>query len=165
MNEDPVNNTDRAAESAADYIEELLDAADLDGDIDYGVIQGRPFVELPGGDCAQLIGRHGEGIDALQMLTRLAVRASGFKDVPGVVLDIDGYRDAQRQGLFVEAEEALDRVRETGEPVVLRPMNPFERAAVHSRVAEEEGFTSESAGLPPMRSVVVSRETSDGAVR
>ncbi|MDU7503463.1 MAG: R3H domain-containing nucleic acid-binding protein, partial [Corynebacterium kroppenstedtii] len=85
--------------------------------------------------------------------------------VPGVVLDIDGYRDAQRQGLFVEAEEALDRVRETGEPVVLRPMNPFERAAVHSRVAEEEGFTSESAGLPPMRSVVVSRETSDGAVR
>ena len=56
-------------------------------------------------------------------------------------------------------------MRETGEPVVLRPMNPFERAAVHSRVAEEEGFTSESAGLPPMRSVVVSRETSEGAVR
>ena len=55
MNEGPVNNTDRAAESAADYIEELLDAADLDGDIDYGVTQGRPFVELPGGDCAQLI--------------------------------------------------------------------------------------------------------------
>lgn len=57
MNEGPVNNTDRAAESAADYIEELLDAADLDGDIDYGVTQVDRLWNFRGGDCAQLIGR------------------------------------------------------------------------------------------------------------
>ena len=165
MNEGSTNSTDRAAEAAADYLEGLLDAADLDGDIDYGVSQGRPFVELPGGDCSRLVGGHGEGVDALQVLTRLAVRASGFTDVPGVVVDVDSYRRTQRQELFAEADQAIAQVRETGVPVILRPMNPFERSAIHTRVAEVDGLRSESAGLPPMRTVVVSRETSGDTVR
>ncbi|TQL66332.1 spoIIIJ-associated protein [Nocardioides albertanoniae] len=138
---------------AADYLEELLDIADLDGDLDMDVEGDRAAVSIVGGDLQQLVGRHGEVLDALQELTRLAVyRETGERS--RMMLDVGGYRADRRNTLMALADETVAKVKESGAPVSLKPMSPFERKVVHDAVAEA-GLTSESSGVEPRRYVVV----------
>jgi len=138
---------------AADYLEELLDIADLDGDLDMDVEGDRATVSIVGGDLAQLVGQHGEVLDALQELTRLAVyRETGERS--RLMLDVSGFRANRRSTLLALAEETVAKVRESGEQVSLAPMSPFERKVVHDAVAAA-GLTSESEGAEPRRHVVV----------
>ena len=138
---------------AADYLEELLDIADLDGDLDMDVEGDRAAVSIVGGDLQQLVGRHGEVLDALQELTRLAVyRETGERS--RLMLDVGGYRADRRSTLMALAEETVVKVKESGAPVSLKPMSPFERKVVHDAVAAA-GLTSESSGVEPRRYVVV----------
>lgn len=138
---------------AADYLEELLDIADLDGDLDMDVEGDRAAVSIVGGDLQQLVGRHGEVLDALQELTRLAVyRETGERS--RLMLDVGGYRADRRSTLMAVAEETVAKVKESGAPVSLKPMSPFERKVVHDAVAAA-GLTSESSGVEPRRYVVV----------
>ena len=138
---------------AADYLEELLDIADLDGDLDMDVEGDRAAVSIVGADLTQLVGVRGEVLDALQELTRLAVyRETGERS--RLMLDISGYRAEKRAELVTLAEETVARVRETGEPTSLDAMSPFERKVVHDAVAAC-GLTSESEGVEPRRHVVV----------
>ena len=138
---------------AADYLEELLDIADLDGDLDMDVEGDRAAVSIVGADLQQLVGRNGEVLEALQELTRLAVyRETG--DRSRLMLDISGFRAERRTKLVELANETITRARETGEPQSLDPMTPFERKIVHDAVAEA-GLTSESEGVEPRRRVVV----------
>lgn len=150
---------------AADYLEELLDIVDLDGDIEIDVENGRALVEIVTGDAEpdrrlkRLIGRHGEVLEALQELTRLAVQ-SQTGERSRLMLDIAGYRSNRR----IELQELVERlgaqVQETGEPVQLNPMNPFERKVCHDKAAEM-GLYSESEGLAPNRYVVLSLDEGD----
>ncbi|MFD7073384.1 protein jag [Nocardioides sp. NPDC059952] len=138
---------------AADYLEELLDIADLDGDLDMDVEGDRAAVSIVGGDLQQLVGRHGEVLDALQELTRLAVyRETGERS--RLMLDVGGYRADRRSTLMALAEETVAKVKGSGAPVSLKPMSPFERKVVHDAVAAA-GLTSESSGVEPRRYVVV----------
>jgi spoIIIJ-associated protein len=138
---------------AADYLEELLDIADLDGDLDMDVEGDRAIVSVVGADLTHLVGDRGEVLDALQELTRLAVyRETGERS--RLMLDISGHRASRRRELEELAAETAARVRESGEPVSLRPMTPFERKVVHDAVAAA-GLTSESEGVEPRRYVVV----------
>ena len=138
---------------AADYLEELLDIADLDGDLDMDVEGDRASVSIVGADLSQLVGRDGEVLDALQELTRLAVyRETGERS--RLMLDISGFRAQKREQLVELAAATVARVKETGEPVSLKPMSPFERKVVHDAVADA-GLTSESEGVEPRRYVVV----------
>ncbi|MEI7056405.1 R3H domain-containing nucleic acid-binding protein [Nocardioides sp. CCNWLW239] len=138
---------------AADYLEELLDIADLDGDLDMDVEGDRAAVSIVGGELDQLVGRHGEVLDALQELTRLAVyRETGERS--RLMLDVGGYRADRRSTLMALAEETVEKVKESGAPVSLKPMSPFERKVVHDAVAAA-GLTSESSGVEPRRYVVV----------
>ncbi|MCW2816417.1 MAG: single-stranded DNA-binding protein [Nocardioides sp.] len=138
---------------AADYLEELLDIADLDGDLDMDVEGDRAAVSIVGADLQQLVGRDGEVLEALQELTRLAVyRETG--DRSRLMLDISGFRAERRTQLEEVAAQTVARARETGEPQSLDPMSPFERKVVHDAVAEA-GLTSESEGVEPRRFVVV----------
>jgi spoIIIJ-associated protein len=140
-------------EIAADYLEELLDIADLDGDLDMDVEGDRASVSIVGADLNQLVGRDGEVLDALQELTRLAVyRETGERS--RLMLDISGFRARKREELVVLAEKAIAQVKETGERRSLDPMSPFERKVVHDAVAAA-GFTSESEGVEPRRYVVI----------
>lgn len=150
---------------AADYLEELLDIVDLDGDIEIDVENGRALVEIVTGDAEpdrrlkRLIGRHGEVLEALQELTRLAVQ-SQTGERSRLMLDIAGYRSNRR----IELQELVERlgaqVQETGEPVQLNPMNPFERKVCHDKAAEM-GLYSESEGMAPNRYVVLSLDEGD----
>jgi spoIIIJ-associated protein len=138
---------------AADYLEALLDIADLDGDIDMDVEGDRAVVSIVGGDLRDLVGPEGQVLDALQELTRLAVlRETGERS--RLMLDIDGHRARRREQLAEVASKAVAEVQSSGTPVSLDPMNPFERKVVHDVVAAA-GLTSESEGVEPDRFVVV----------
>jgi spoIIIJ-associated protein len=148
-----VEELENEGEIAADYLEELLDIADLDGDLDMDVEGDRAAVSIVGADLSQLVGRDGEVLEALQELTRLAVyRETGERS--RLMLDISGHRADRRTQLEKLAEETVARVQESGERVSLDPMSPFERKVVHDAVAAA-GLTSESEGVEPRRYVVV----------
>ena len=150
---DRVSLLEQEGDIAADYLEELLDIADLDGDLDMDVEGDRASVSIVGAELNQLVGRNGEVLEALQELTRLAVyRETGQRS--RLMLDIGGHRATKRTRLEKLAAETVDRVKESGEPVSLDPMTPFERKVVHDAVAAA-GLTSESEGQEPHRYVVV----------
>jgi spoIIIJ-associated protein len=138
---------------AADYLEELLDIADLDGDLDMDVEGERAVVSIVGAELQQLVGDQGKVLDALQELTRLAVyRETGERS--RLMLDISGHRAARRRELEELAATTVAEVKESGERAALRPMTPFERKVVHDAVAAA-GLSSESEGVEPRRYVVV----------
>ncbi len=140
------------AEVAADYLEELLDIADLDGDIDTYVDGDRAHVSIVS-ESQTLVGKDGQVLDALQELTRLAVLAdTGQRS--RLMLDVAGYRGKRRQELVALADDAVQEVKDSGEGVHLKAMNPFERKIVHDAVASA-GLVSESEGEEPRRHVVV----------
>jgi spoIIIJ-associated protein len=140
-------------EVAADYIEGLLDVADLDGDIDMDVEGDRAVVSVVGATLDELVGRRGEVLEALQELTRLAVQQRTGNRTR-MMLDVGGYRQRRRAELAEAGQEAAEEVRRTGQPKKLWPMNPFERKVVHDAVAAA-GLRSESEGEEPERRVVV----------
>jgi spoIIIJ-associated protein len=150
---DRVSQLEAEGDIAADYLEELLDIADLDGDIDMDVEGDRAAVSIVGAKLDVLVGDDGGVLDALQELTRLAVyRETGERS--RLMLDVGGYRADLRKNLVILAQEAIDEVRSTGEAVKLAPMTPFERKVVHDAVGEA-GLKSESEGVEPSRCVVI----------
>lgn len=156
--EPSVGDLEREADIAADYIEGLLDVLDIAGDIDMDVEGVRPTVSVvadPEDPTAldALVGPDGEVLEALQDLARLAV-AAATGERSRLMLDIAGFRARRRQELAALAAQVVVQVRESGEPVTLEPMTPFERKVVHDTVAAA-GLRSESEGEEPDRRVVV----------
>ncbi|GAA1966301.1 protein jag [Kitasatospora viridis] len=148
---------EQEGEIAADYLEGLLDIADLDGDIDMDVEGDRALVSIVGDgndrSLHRLVGQDGEVLEALQELTRLAVhRETGERS--RLMLDIAGFRARKRAELAELGAKAAEEAKRTGESVKLRPMTPFERKVVHDAVAAA-GLRSESEGEEPQRCVVV----------
>jgi spoIIIJ-associated protein len=148
----PDNPLEAEAEVAADYLEELLDIADLDGDIDTYIEGDRAHVSIVT-ESSVLVGDGGQVLDALQELTRLAVMTE-TGDRSRLMLDVAGYRDRRRTELIDLAGDAVQEAKNTKDRVPLAAMNPFERKIVHDAVAAA-GLTSESEGEEPRRHVVV----------
>ncbi|MFI5637466.1 protein jag [Streptomyces goshikiensis] len=153
---DTLTRLEQEGEIAADYLEGLLDIADLDGDIDMDVEADRAAVSIvseSARELQKLVGRDGEVLEALQELTRLAVhRETG--DRSRLMLDIAGFRAKKREELAALGAQAAADVKASGEPLKLAPMTPFERKVVHDAVAAA-GLKSESEGEEPQRFVVV----------
>jgi spoIIIJ-associated protein len=150
---DSEDSLDEEGEIAADYIEGLLDIADLDGDIDMDVEGDRAVVSVVGATLDELVGDDGEVLEALQELTRLAVhRKTGLR--ARLMLDVGGFRARRRAELAELGRSLAAEVERTGEPRKLRAMTPFERKIVHDAVAEA-GLRSESEGEEPNRRVVI----------
>lgn len=143
---------DTEGEVAADYLEELLDIADLDGDIDTYAESGRAQVSIVT-DSQVLVGNDGEVLEALQELVRLAVMAETGNRTR-LMLDVAGFREKRRKELRDLAADAVQEVKDSNEQVRLAPMNPFERKIVHDAVADA-GLSSESEGEEPNRRVIV----------
>lgn len=145
---------------AADYLEELLDIADIDGDIDIEVRNGRTYISIVAEEESagldSLVGKDGEVLEALQELTRLAV-LSATENRSRLVLDINGYRSERAGELQKIAEDAVASVKESGETVALAPMSAYERKIVHDAVADL-GLVSESEGEGADRHIVVSAD-------
>jgi spoIIIJ-associated protein len=159
VDQDGAASVEDEGDVAADYLEELLDIADIDGDIDIEVRNGRTYISIVSEDSnAQglqaLVGRDGEVLEALQELARLSVLTS-TEHRSRLVLDIDGFRDARTKELREIAEQAVTKVKETGEEAALVPMSAYERKIVHDIVADL-GMVSESEGEGSRRHIVVS---------
>ncbi len=150
---DRIKQLEKEGDIAADYLEGLLDIADLDGDIDMDVDNDRAVVSIVGADLTELVGEKGKVLDAIQELTRFAVtRETGERS--RLMLDISGYRVAARERLVKIGQDAAKKALETGEPVELKPMSAFEREVVHDAV-NEAGAVSVSEGEEPKRRIVV----------
>jgi spoIIIJ-associated protein len=148
-----LSSLEEEGEIAADYIEGLLDIADLDGDIDMDVEGDRAVVSVVGATLDELVGDDGEVLEALQELTRLAVhRRTGLR--ARLMLDVGGFRARRRSELAELGRSIAAEVSRTGEPKKLRAMSPFERKIIHDAVAGA-GLRSESEGEEPNRRVVV----------
>jgi spoIIIJ-associated protein len=148
-----VADLEQESEIAADYVEGLLDVADLDGDIDMDVEGDRAMVSVVGATLQELVGPRGEVLEALQELTRLAVhRQTGVRT--RIMLDVGGYRARRRMELTALGRDAAEDVSRTGVARRLDPMTPFERKIIHDAVAAA-GLRSESEGEEPNRRVVV----------
>jgi spoIIIJ-associated protein len=145
---------EREGDIAADYLEVLLDIADLDGDIDIDVEGDRAAVSIIGDGLDRLVGPGGSTLDALQELTRLAVyRETGIRS--RLMLDVGGHRARRRSELAQIGRDAAQRVAGSGEVERLAPMTPFERKVVHDAVAEVSGVVTESEGEEPERRIVI----------
>jgi spoIIIJ-associated protein len=148
-----LSSLEEEGEIAADYIEGLLDIADLDGDIDMDVEGDRAVVSVVGATLDELVGDEGEVLEALQELTRLAVhRKTGVR--ARLMLDVGGFRAQRRAELAELGRSMAAEVERSGEPKKLRAMSPFERKIIHDAVALA-GLRSESEGEEPHRRVVI----------
>ncbi|HEV7196888.1 MAG TPA: R3H domain-containing nucleic acid-binding protein [Pedococcus sp.] len=152
-----VADLEREGEVAADFLETLLDIADLDGDIDVDVEGDRAAVSIVDSEDGRvprrLIGTNGAVLEALQELTRLAVQAS-TGERSRLMLDVAGHRAERRSALVEIARAAIDTAKSSGDRVPLEPMTAFERKVVHDEVLAA-GLASESEGVEPRRYVVI----------
>jgi spoIIIJ-associated protein len=139
---------------AADYLEELLDIFDLDGDIDIDVRQGRAYLEISSenGGNLRLISEP-DTVEALQELTRLAVQVK-TTSFSRLILDVGGSRQKRVDELSRIVNKVIDKVRESGEPIPMKPMSSYERKIAHDIIAEA-GLSSESEGEARDRHIVV----------
>jgi spoIIIJ-associated protein len=148
---------EREGEVAADFLEQLLDIADLDGDIDVDVDGDRAAVAIvdseEGRVSRRLVGSDGRVLEALQELTRLAVQAS-TGERSRLMLDVAGYRAERRAAVVAIAQSAIAVVRSKDEKVAMDPMTAFERKVVHDQVLAA-GLGSQSEGVEPERYVVI----------
>lgn len=153
----PTSLLEREGEVAADFLEQLLDIADMDGDIDVDVDGDRAAVAIvdseEGRVSRRLVGSDGKVLEALQELTRLAVQAS-TGERSRLMLDVAGYRAERRAAVVAIAQDAIAIVKSTDEKVAMDPMTAFERKVVHDAVLAA-GLVSESEGVEPQRHVVI----------
>jgi spoIIIJ-associated protein len=148
---------DEEADAAADFLEGLLDAMDLPGDLKIRLHADHAELEVIDIGSGALIGRRGQTLDAIQELVRCSLQRQ-FQRRARVKIDAEGYRSRRMEKLLEKAEEAIDAVLDTGEPQRLEPMDVFERKAVHQLVAEVDGLTSRSQGREPSRRVIIEQE-------
>jgi spoIIIJ-associated protein len=141
-------------ERAGDFLEGLLDAMDVDGDITTWIDEVGGHIDLEGSDLDALVGSNGETLDALQELTRLAVLRQS-KRRARLLLDINGFRARQREQLISIVQSTVEQVIRTREEHEFQPMTPAERKIVHDAVAAIDGASTESLGEEPNRRVVI----------
>ena len=148
-------------EVAAEFLEGLLARMGLSAEVEPTFEDGTMYIDVLGEgpddeDMGLLIGRHGQTLEALQELTRVAVgQRTGMR--ARIVVDVEDYRRRQRARLEARAREVAKRVARSGREEELEPMNPFERKVVHDAVAGVSGVRSSSRGEDPERRVVISR--------
>ena len=145
------------ADAAADFLEELLSRMDIDAIAEPNPQEGHMYVDIvdgPEDDMSLLIGRHGQTLEAIQELTRMAVGRRLDQRVR-IIVDVEDYRKRREARLEEQARELAERVRNEGREEELEPMNSYERKLVHDAVAAVEGVETESRGVDPDRYVVI----------
>lgn len=151
---DSIKALEEEGDIAADYLEELLDIYDLDGDIEIDVRQGRAYLEVSAsGDSNLKLISDPETVEALQELTRLAVQVK-TNSFSRLILDVGGSRQTRVNDLTRIVNKLVAKVKDTGEAIPMKPMSSYERKIVHDLVSEA-GLTSESEGEGKERHIVI----------
>lgn len=145
---------EKEGEIAADFIEEFLDLADLDGDLEIEFRQDRVYLTVSA-DGESNLGKvsNPETVEALQEITRLAVQAK-TGEMSRLILDVGGSRAAKTEQLKKLVEKTIQKLEETDKEQHLKPMTSYDRKQVHDMVAEA-GMVSESEGQGRDRHIVI----------
>lgn len=147
---------DAVADTAISVLQDILKYFNV-GEVtidEYEGEEGELILDITGSDLAILIGRHGKTLDALQFIvSAVTVRKIGFR-YP-IVVDVEGYKNRQRQKLEAIAQSAASRASNQGRSVKLRPMTPYERRIVHIALREDNRVETASEGEGSARHVVV----------
>ncbi len=145
---------DAEGDIAADYIEELLDICDIDGDIDIDARNGRAYVSVNASEDANLrLLSKPDTVNALQELARLAVQ-NKTGSFSRLILDIGGSREARQAELAILVDRAIARIEEGAAQAALPPMSSYERKLVHD-IVSDRGFVSNSHGEGRDRHTVI----------
>jgi spoIIIJ-associated protein len=157
---DEAADVDEQAEIAADFVEGLLDAIGVAGEVDINEADGVTYVEIWADDdpdaLGLLIGKRGNTLESIQELVRIAVhRVTGERCT--VLVDVEDYRKRRRAQVLHRARDAARRVQKSGRQEALDPMTAYERKLVHDAVAEMGGLETASEGEEPERRVVIRR--------
>ena len=148
------------AERVRAILERIVDALEVDGDVEVEEDADQIVGRVNGEDVGLLIGRRGQTIDAVQLLCyRAAFR--GHQDRKRVVVDAAGYRERRQAAIEGQADRAADRALKTGKEIELEPMTPTERRVVHQHLKDRAGLETFSEGDEPERCVIVAPLLSD----
>lgn len=148
-----IKDLEDEGEVAADYLEELLDIFDLDGDINIDVRQGRAYLEVTADEESNLrLVSHPDTVEALQELTRIAVQTK-TQSFSRLILDIAGSRQVRLDALTKVVNKVIDKVKETNTSVAMKAMSSYERKIAHDLIAES-GLISQSEGEGKERHIV-----------
>lgn len=151
-----VEQLEQEGDVAADYLEGLLDIADIDGDLALDVRSGRAYVSVENDDDAALsLISEPDTVQALQELTRIAVQTKTGR-FSRLILDVGGSRDARQQQLQKLVDRAIARLDEGMSQASLPAMSSYERKLVHD-IVSERGLVSESYGDGADRHTVIRR--------
>ena len=145
---------EQEGEIAADFIEEFLDAADLDGDLEIEFRQDRVYITVTSEEDSNLgTVSKPDTVEALQELARLAVQAK-TGEMSRLILDVGGSRAAKTEQLKKLVERSIEKLEDTDKEQHLKPMSSYDRKQVHDMVSEA-GYVSESEGLGKERHIVI----------
>ena len=151
---DTTTDTPDEGELAADYLEEILDIADLDGDIEIEIKNQRTYLSISSEDSEDLVPlSKPDVVQALQELTRLAVQQE-TGEFSRLILDIAGSREKREGELEELVSAAIARIEDGASQAALPPMSSYERKLVHD-IVSEKGYQSESQGEGADRHTVI----------
>jgi len=146
------------AEVARAFLEGLLTAFGLEGDVTTRIEDDILFIDVQGEQTEALVGPKGSVMQAVLELTRTVVQRKTF-GAPRMRLDVAGYAERRREALRIYAGKLAERVLEQGGEIMLEPMNAADRKVVHDAVVDIAGVRSYSEGEEPHRAVVIAPET------
>jgi spoIIIJ-associated protein len=140
---------------AGQFIQGVCQAMDVEAQCDIVEQEGHICANISGSELGILIGRRGDTLEALQFLTNLAV-SKRLNEKVRVLVDVEGYRQRREETLLRLAKRLSEKVKRTGNRIVLEPMNSHERRIMHTALQDESSITTFSEGEEPNRRIVIS---------
>lgn len=156
----PILPVEEQAEIARDFLEGLVEAFNLEGEVNAKVEDDVIVADVSGEQTEALVGVRGTVRSAIHELTRTVLQRHA-QDTARLRLDIAGYAERRRQALSIYAEQLMDQLEAEGGEIMLEPMSPADRKVIHDVAASREGVTSYSEGEAPKRYVVLSKAPVD----
>lgn len=151
-----VVNNDEAVKMAKDFLMKIFAAMKIQVVMEKFVSKedGSVTFKLHGADMGILIGKHGQTLDSLQYLTNLVANKNSAERIR-IMIDIEDYRERRAHTLTRLALRLAERVKRSGDRVVLEPMNPHERKIIHMALQNDNRVNTLSEGEDPYRRVVI----------
>lgn len=143
-----------AIKLARDFLTNVLSAINIDATIDIEMVGDKLNIDISGDKMGIIIGKRGETLDSLQYLTNIVVN-KGNEGYIKVMIDTENYRSRREDTLKKLAYKLAKKASQTKKPVILEPMNPYDRRIIHSALQDSRTVKTHSEGKEPFRRVVI----------
>lgn len=151
---------EEATEKAKEFLNAVLTEMGLDATLETKQVDDRVYINISGEKMGMVIGKRGDTLDALQYLTNIVVN-KGHQGYVKIMLDTENYRRRREDTLKKVAYKFAKKAVQTKKPVILEPMNPYDRRIVHSALQDSKTVKTHSEGKEPFRRVVITPISSE----